>query len=448
MREVILNQINGIRVGTPPTCRNFSALVLLVLGLAWAPPAAADEAERIFEQAFRYTVEVRTSVPVAFIEDDQGVSTGAGFVVDRARGWIMTNAHVASYSPARVEVAFGLGRFVPAERIWVDPFLDLAVLRVGKLPQDKVGEAELACGELPGVGHPVGAFGHPWGLKFTGTRGIVSGRTARIGGEMIQTDAPINAGNSGGPLISLASGSIVGVNTASVNREGAQNTNFAVSMQHACRVLELLRAGVDPSPPAPRLVFFNLDTEEELVVARSYLPPEAIPLRDGDRILSVAGVPVGNEGQFVHQLRGRLDDVALVVERDGREVTLQGSMPAEPKVLERRGIQVSGMLLAPLGYRDTPLLGFPHDIAIHDLELGSQAEANDLGYYDLVLAINGTRVESMEQLFALLRTASRAGGEATVDVLRRSRLDTDMVFEPRRRRLEITPPEWISVAGK
>jgi serine protease Do len=247
----------------------------LVTGLLAAGPAAADDAEGIFENALNYTVQVRTSVSLAFIDDDQGVGSGAGFVVDKKRGWIMTNAHVASYSPARVEIAYGLGRFSPVERIWVDPFLDLAVLQADTPLGEGVGEASLECGKSPGTGHPVGAFGHPWGLKFTGTRGIVSGRTSQIGGEMIQTDAPINSGNSGGPLISMISGSIVGVNTASVNAEGAQNTNFAVSMQHACRVLELLREGRDPSPPAPLLTFFSLDSEEELVVARSYLPPES-----------------------------------------------------------------------------------------------------------------------------------------------------------------------------
>jgi len=419
----------------------------LVLCLVGAGQASSDDAEGIFERAFAYTVQVRTSVQLGFIEDDQGVTTGAGFVVDRSRGWIMTNAHVASYSPARVEVAFGLGRFAPAERVYVDPFLDLAILQAKRPLRDDVREAGIECSELPGTGHPVGAFGHPWGLKFTGTRGIVSGRTSRVGGEMIQTDAPINAGNSGGPLISMRSGSVVGVNTASVSNEGAQNTNFAVSMQHACRVLELLREGRDPSPPAPLLTFFGLDTEEELVVARSYLPPEAVPLRAGDRIVTVGGAPISNEGQFVHELRGRLDTVSLVVERQGKEITLMGTLPPAPAILERKGILVSGMLLAPLGYRDTPLLGLGHDIGIHDLESGSDAEANELTYWDLVLAVDDEPVQDMAQLHQLLVVASRAKSEATIDFLRRSRLSQDVVFEPLRRRMEITAPEWVSVAG-
>lgn len=418
------------------------AVLLLVTG-----HALADDAEAIFQKAMSYTVQIRTSVPLAFIEDDQGVFAGAGFVVDRARGWIMTNAHVASYSPARVEVAFGLGRFVPAERLYVDPFIDLAILQTAKPPRADVGEAVLECGGTPGTGHPVGAFGHPWGLKFTGTRGIVSGRTSRVGGEMIQTDAPINDGNSGGPLISMSSGSIIGVNTASVNKEGAQNTNFAVSMQHACRVLELLRAGRDPSPPAPLLTFFTLDTDEELVVARSYLPPDAIGLRAGDRIVAVGRTPITNEGQFVHELRGRLDQVSLVIERGGMEITLQGTLPPAAAVLKRRGILVSGMLLAPFGYRDVSELGFGHDIGIHDVDPGSDAEASELTYWDVILAVNGEPVQDLEQLHALLLAASNAADEATVDFLRGSRASGDIVFEPQRRRMEITAPEWVTVGG-
>jgi serine protease Do len=414
-------------------------LLLLVTGAA-----AADDAEGIFEKAVAYTVQVRTSIQLGFIEDDQGVATGAGFVVDKERGWIMTNAHVASYSRARVEVAFGLDRFAPAQRIYVDPFIDLAILQAATPLPDSVGEAVLACGQSPGTGHPVGAFGHPWGLKFTGTRGIISGMTSRIGGEMIQTDAPINSGNSGGPLISLRTGSIVGVNTASVNAEGAQNTNFAVSMLHACRVLELLRADRDPSPPAPMLTFFELDAEDELVVARSYLPPDAISLEAGDRIVAVGGVAIANEGQFVHELRGRLDAVALKVERDGALVELSGRLPAAPSVLQRRGILVSGMLLAPLGYHDTPLLGIGHDIGIHDTEAGSEAEANELSYYDLVLAIDGTPVRDMAQLFELLGAAATKEEEVTIDFLRPNRVGDTATFTPLRRIMELDPPEWLA----
>ena len=97
----------------------------------------------------------------------------------------------------------------------------------------RLGDAELDCESEPGTGHPVGAFGHPWGLDYTGTRGIISGRTAKLGGEMLQTDAPINQGNSGGPLISLLNGKIVGINTAKVNKPRDEDSNLVVPIAQA-----------------------------------------------------------------------------------------------------------------------------------------------------------------------------------------------------------------------
>jgi S1-C subfamily serine protease len=150
----------------------------------------------------------------------------------------------------------------------------------------------------------------------------------------------------------------------------------------------------------------------------------------------------------VHELRGRLDHVSLVVERKGLQLTLAGRLPPAPAVLQRRGILVSGMLLAPLGYRDTPFLGLGHDIGIHDLESGSDAEANELNYWDLVLAVDDEAVQDMEQLYRLLQAAATSGREVTLDFVRRGQVSADVVFEPLRRRMEIDPPEWVTVGGE
>ena len=91
--------------------------------------------------------------------------------------------------------------------------------------------------------------------------------TSKYRTEYLQTDAPVDSGNSGGPLISLTSGKIVGINTAAMKEPKSKNTNFAVSMKYACRVLELLQAGRDPSPPQLPLVFFrNLDGDQRVAL--------------------------------------------------------------------------------------------------------------------------------------------------------------------------------------
>lgn len=84
----------------------------------------------------------------------------------------------------------------------------------------------------------------------TCTRGITPTVTMRLGVNMLQKGVPINEGNSGGPLISLETGQVVGINTAKVKEESVEGLCFAVPMLYACTILDLLRAGCDPSPPA------------------------------------------------------------------------------------------------------------------------------------------------------------------------------------------------------
>ena len=287
--------------------------------------------EDAFKTALKYTVQIRATVPVPFDGDRKGSGLGAGFVVDAARGWIMTNAHVVGRSPSRVEVAFHGQEFAEATKIYVDPFLDLAIVRVADRNATKDIQApRLECGSVPQVGHPVGAFGHPWRLQFTGTRGIISGVTAKYRTELLQTDAPINQGNSGGPLISLENGRIVGINTAGIR--GAQNTNFAVASKYACRILELLQKDQDPSPPDLQLVYFrDVDSRKELRVARSYGGEETLKLLPGDVIKQVIGVDgtIENETQLLHALRGRLAESSLKVVRSGQETIVCGQQAAD-----------------------------------------------------------------------------------------------------------------------
>src|SRR5512135_1128612 len=158
-----------------------AALLFALAGLHPATPWAAEQAEAAFSQAARYTVKIETTVSLpTYADDEAGVFTGAGFVVDGGRGWIVTNAHVVSRSPATLRLRTRDGPWIAARRVWVDPYLDLAVVAPAK-PDALAGvpAARLACGDPPPVGRPVGAFGHPWDLDFTGTRGIVAGTAER-----------------------------------------------------------------------------------------------------------------------------------------------------------------------------------------------------------------------------------------------------------------------------
>ena len=416
-------------------------LVPLALAAAASTAPGADLSEDIFKGALRYTVQIRTTLPVPFDGDRKGSGLGAGFVVDAGRGWIMTNAHVVGRSPSRVEVALHGQEYSEASKVFVDPFLDLAIIGVSERVETKgIAEPRLECDSMPPVGHPVGAFGHPWRLPFTGTRGIISGVTARYRTELLQTDAPINQGNSGGPLISLESGRIVGINTAGIR--GAQNTNFAVAIKYACRVLRLLQEGQDPSPPDLKLVYFrDIDNRKELRVARSYANDGTLKLLPGDLIRQVIGETgaIENETQLLHALRGRLADSSLKVLREDRETIVSGAKVPMRRVLDTRGVYASGVLFGPITIRDALEIG-ARGLMVHHVEPGSIGEAQEIEKADLLEAVDGANVMDVDDLHSRLEEArgkrrrvtltfkKLAGGDALFTYTQRNLLVRDLRY--------------------
>ncbi|MBI2296750.1 MAG: trypsin-like peptidase domain-containing protein [Betaproteobacteria bacterium] len=418
----------------------YRLIACLAAAAALAPLAArADTSEDVFKNALKYTVQIKTTVPVPFDGDRKGSSLGAGFLVDAGRGWIMTNAHVVGRSPSRVEIAFHNEEFSEATKVYVDPFLDVAIVRAADRVETRgIEEPRLECGSMPPVGHAVGAFGHPWRLQFTGTRGIISGVTAKYRTELLQTDAPINQGNSGGPLISLESGRIVGINTAGIR--GAQNTNFAVAIRYACRILQLLQQGEDPSPPDLRLVYFrDLDNRKELKVARSYAGDGMLKLLPGDVIRHVVGVDgkVENETQLLHALRGRLGSSSLKVLREGQETVVAGNKAPMRRVLETRGVYASGVLFGPITIRDALEIG-ARGLMVHHVETGSIGESQEIEKSDLLEAVDGVPVRDVDELYVRLTDSRKngrraaltfkklAGGEALFSYTQRNLLVTDL----------------------
>ena len=372
--------------------------------------AQVDATEAVYKKALDFTVEIKTSTLTPFSGDSAGTSRGAGFVIDKSRGWVLTNAHVVSRSPSRVEVSVRNGDFVLANKLYVDPYLDLALLEVGASVQNanNVSDAPLWCGDLPSVGHPVGAFGHPLGFKYTGTKGIISGVSNRHESELLQTDAPINPGNSGGPLISMSTGKVIGVNTSTVR--GSQNTNFAVSMKYACTIINLLKEGKNPSPPkAPVVYYTDLDDRKILRVAKTFLAKDLLPLQADDVILEVGNKPgkIDNETQLFDKLRGQLDAIDLRVERAGKAVSVQGKLLVEDDLRNRTGVKASGVLFAVSGFRDIQDFTLPR-VRAHFIEPGSLGSAAELQTGDYLEAIDDVVITNSEQLLPILQAAQKA----------------------------------------
>ncbi|MEK6770452.1 MAG: trypsin-like peptidase domain-containing protein [Pseudomonadota bacterium] len=423
-----------------------AGLLVAVLGLAGFPALAGDE--EAFDVAKHYTVKVRARVELPFFGDHRGTYHGAGFVVDTQRGWILTNAHVVARSPSVVHVSFRGGDYIPVTKLYVDPVIDFAVLEIpAKHRPARLPAATLDCAQMPAIGHVVGAFGHPWNLSYTGTRGIISGITSKFAGmlEMLQTDAPINPGNSGGPLISLKSGKVVGINTAV--RRGSQNTNFAVPMVHACHILTLLRQGKDPSPPELGMAFvLDIDEANRLVVARVYKgangasvphaprldpiadgPTAGDALHEGDVIRSVnRDGAVENKGQLIHRLRGHLKDATLHIQRDKRDMDVRVTLRPVVSTPARGGIHVSGALFADMPWVEMrEVLDKRMGLMVHYIEPGSAADAQQIRPMDMLLSVDGQPAPDIDTLHRLLTEAEKANRPARIKLLRLSDIENN-----------------------
>ena len=375
----------------------------LVIGLLFGSEVKADD-ERIFEDANSYTVKIKTQVEIPFKEDEAGVFSGAGFLVDQERGWIMTNAHVVSKSPSKIEVAFKDQDYHLAKKIYLDSYLDLAILKFSPehFPANHK-QANLECNERPKTGHPVGAYGHPWEFSYTGTKGIISGVTSEFSTEYLQTDAPINSGNSGGPLISLRTGKVLGINTSKYDADEDQNTNFAELMIYACRVLKLLQEGKDPAPPKLPVVYLVEPLNDfELVISESYLGSDSIEFKPGDKVIRVIGQgPVKNEAQLVHALRGHLNEFSLEIIRNGETKIISGKLDRSINYLNRKGVFVSGMLIAPFRLRDKPEINLPN-LQVHYVKPGSSADGELIEQGEYLVSLNDVKMNNLEQLYEYL----------------------------------------------
>ncbi|MEO8690282.1 MAG: trypsin-like peptidase domain-containing protein [Solirubrobacteraceae bacterium] len=178
-----------------------------------------------------------------FPRQQENVSTGSGFVLDE-KGNILTNAHVVA-SSTDVRVSFSDHRTVTARVVGKDPDTDLAVLAV-RAKGLKLHPLELSDSSAVRVGDPTVAIGNPFGLERTLTTGVVSALQRRLTApngfaieDVIQTDAALNPGNSGGPLLDAA-GRVIGVNSQIATGDGSSGSvgiGFAVPASTVRRVL-------------------------------------------------------------------------------------------------------------------------------------------------------------------------------------------------------------------
>ena len=385
--------------------------VATMVALAW-PLGVQAQAVDVIEQASRYTVKIITAVDYPFGSDKKGTGIGSGFLIDKERGWLLTNAHVVRKSPSTIRVSFKDQPFSAAEKVHVDNHLDLAIIRIDpKRIPERALEAKLKCDGESQAGAPVIAFGHPWRLDFTATRGIVSGTKSLDGEEKLQTDAALNPGNSGGPLIDVESGRIVGVNSSTLSKNVSEGLNFAVPAPLVCRIVDLLKAGRDPAPPRLPVIFATSGRERELIIAEAK-DGWADKLKPGDRILAVNGDENARfASRVISHARGE-QKLFVAIMRNGKKENVELPVPPELDSIRRKGIHVSGMVVS----RSTNADYDPSVMWVHFVDDASIAEQSLISEGDQLGAVDGQKVKNQEEVLAAF---SKADGKEVELIIRR-----------------------------
>jgi serine protease Do len=292
-----------------------------------------------------------------------GSALGSGFII-RADGLIVTNRHVIA-GARTVQVKLADGRELPAKVVGADAATDIALLSVsaGTLPALQLGSSETIS-----VGEAVIAIGNPFGLGQSVTAGIVSARGRTLEADpyidFLQTDAAINSGNSGGPLLST-DGTVIGVTSAIFSPNGGSvGLGFAIPAETVASVIGELEAHgrVDRgylgfsaqavTPALARALGVNSAAGALITALQPHGPAERI-LRVGDVLLKIDSKPITFEGLGKTAARLRPGTtVEATVERDGLQLSIPlkiGQLPDPP---------------------DSPLLMGDQDTWVPNLKLG------------------------------------------------------------------------------
>jgi len=364
----------------------------------------ANDLEKILDQANKYTVMIYNSTDTPFIEDSYNTALGSGFLIDKANGIIITNAHVASYSPALNRVNFKHSNPVQAKQAYIDADIDLALLKIDPalIPKDAV-EAKLQCKNDYKQGQGVVAFGHPAGKDFTITRGIISAvRFESDFFESIQTDAAINGGNSGGALIDISSGLVVGIN--SFGAEDNQGLNFALPSYTVCKVIDLFKSKKDPSPLNFNVIFSNNKEQGKFLKVSEVLNSDN-QLKVGDEILQIDGAKVENPTQLSHESRGKTN-VTLKILRDKKEQEVKINLKSKGSITERVGLIFSNVIVGekssstrlPINQR---MSNPKSNLTVQNLRSGPAS--GKLRKFDVLLYVDGKEFKTVQSLYEYLK---------------------------------------------
>jgi len=347
---------------------------------------------------------------------------GSGFTIS-SDGFILTNNHVVQ-DAEEITVIFNNGKEKIASIVGTDPSTDIALIKVedSDLEYLTLGDSDkIEVGEL------VMAIGSPFRFQSTVSTGVVSAKgRSGIGAvpieNFIQTDAAINMGNSGGCLISLSDGAVIGMNTAIISNTGGYvGIGFAIPSNIIKHVMEELRTkgrvvrgyvGVNLQVIDSKLAdAFSLDKNQGALVAEVVKdsPAEAAGLLSGDIILKINGQTVENPSS----LRSTIamvkpgDSVIFGVLRSGKmtDVTCVVGTHPESEIASSELQNKLGMLFQDLTPEIAKQLGYEQDLGVLIKYVDPNSNAHEIGLRrgQLIVSVNQKPIVSTEELFRILQ---------------------------------------------
>jgi putative serine protease PepD len=317
-----------------------------------APGTVTAAAQKVLPS----TVDIRATLP-------EGEAEGSGVVLT-ANGDILTNNHVVAGSRQLV-VTMQDGSEHPATVVGTSPSYDIAVIRL----QGATGLTPATLGDSNAlqVGQPVVAIGSPRGLTGTVTTGIVSAqnRTVTVQGEDgqavvyngLQTDAPINQGNSGGPLVNL-DGQVVGINSAietTGQNAGSIGLGFAIPIDQAKRVAqEIMNSGTATKPVLGvqgSIAGNSDDNGAQIAAVQPGSPAEAAGLKAGDVVTQVGDAQVADFADLMARVGAHSpgEQVTLTVTNGGAQRTVNVTLGSQPDQSATTTTSPSGGNRVPFG---------------------------------------------------------------------------------------------------
>jgi serine protease Do len=357
-------------------------------------------------------------------DDGHAGALGSGFIVSQD-GYILTNNHVVEGAD-RVTIKLTDGRKFPAQVIGTDKAGDVAVLKIAGsgLPTVKIGDPANSH-----VGDWVVAIGSPYGLDNTVTSGIISAKSRTLSDEspthFIQTDVPVNPGNSGGPLFNL-NGEVIGINSMIYSRTGGfQGLSFAIPIDEAMHIKEQIvqtghashaRLGVavraiDPSTARE----LGLSSTQGALVARveSGSPAQDAGVAEGDVIVALNGREIASPSELLARV-SQLEPGAkakLTVLRNGATQTLAlvpgGDTASRPAPQARAQGEAHrprlGVAVRPLSDDEATQIGIDGGVLVE--RATGPAAAAGINAGDVIIAVNGVEISNVAQLQQIIAHA-------------------------------------------